>query len=92
MYQYVFDKVNMVIIIMDGVFNCFLDDYQKVVWKYFDKGVIFFVVGIQDCKFDEEKMIEVVLFGKGCYIFIDKFVDVWICFIDEIWLVVYCGI
>ncbi len=74
---------NLVIVITDGAFNRYSDDYKKVVSKNADH-IVFSVVGIQCNPNDEKHLKEAAEFGKGRYIPINKLADAQQRLLEEI--------
>lgn len=68
-------QTNMVVVITDGAFNKYSNDYQKTVGKYAQLGVTFSVVGIQCRSNDERNMQEAAAYGNGAYIAINRISD-----------------
>lgn len=69
------DGTNQVIIITDGAFNRYSDDYLKYVKKYRKKGINFSVVGIDIKSNDKDKMLEAAGHGAGNLVEIYKLAD-----------------
>ena len=67
--------INHVIVITDGAFNRYSQEYDKTVKKYQKKGIHLSVVGIQNKKADEQKMLAAAELGGGRYIPIFKLAD-----------------
>jgi Ca-activated chloride channel family protein len=67
--------INQVIVITDGAFNRYSQEYEKTVKKYQKKGIHLSVVGIQNKKADEQKMLAAAELGGGRYIPIFKLAD-----------------
>jgi Ca-activated chloride channel homolog len=84
-------EANMVIIITDGAFNKYSNDYQQIVQKYAEQQVIFSVVGIHCRTNDEQKMKEAAAYGNGRYIAINKLSDAQYKLLQEIRIAAYRG-
>ncbi|MES2798790.1 MAG: VWA domain-containing protein [Bacteroidota bacterium] len=69
------DGTNQVIIITDGAFNRYSDDYLKYVKKYRKKGINLSVVGISIKTPDKDKMLEATNNGGGNLVEIYKLAD-----------------
>lgn len=69
------DGTNQVIIITDGAFNRYSDDYLKYVKKYRKKGINLSVVGISIKTPDKDKMLEASTNGGGNLVEIYKLAD-----------------
>lgn len=84
-------EANLVIVITDGAFNKYSDDYQKIVKRYASQNIVFSVVGIQCRSTDEKKMKEAAAFGKGSYVTIDKLSDAQVKLLQEIRQAAFVG-
>ena len=69
------ENTNMVIVITDGAFNKYSDDYQDIIRKYADQNVVFSVVGVQCRSTDEQNMKEAAAYGNGRYVPVRKLAD-----------------
>lgn len=85
-------EADMVIVITDGAFNNYSNDYEKIVQKYAASGITFSVVGIQCHTRDERNMREAAEFGHGRYVPINKLVDAQLNLLREIRIASYKGI
>lgn len=82
---------NMVIVITDGAFNKYSNNYQKTVKKYAAEEITFSVVGIKSASGDAAKMKEAAGFGNGRFVAIDKLSDAQVKLIREIRMFAYRG-
>ena len=73
--SFIENGVNQVIVITDGAFNRYSQEYEKTVKKYSKKGIHLSVVGIQNKEADEQKMQAAAELGGGRYIPIFKLAD-----------------
>lgn len=73
--SFIENGVNQVIVITDGAFNRYSQEYEKTVKKYSKKGIYLSVVGIQNKEADEHKMKAAAELGGGRYIPIFKLAD-----------------
>lgn len=73
--SFIENGVNQVIVITDGAFNRYSQEYEKTVKKYSKKGIHLSVVGIQNKETDEHKMKAAAELGGGRYIPIFKLAD-----------------
>jgi Ca-activated chloride channel family protein len=73
--SFIENGVNQVIVITDGAFNRYSQEYEKTVKKYNKKGIHLSVVGIQNKLADEQKMQAAAELGGGRYIPIFKLAD-----------------
>ena len=73
--SFIENGVNQVIVITDGAFSRYSQEYEKTVKKYRKKGINLSVVGIQNKAADEQKMQAAAEFGGGRYIPIFKLAD-----------------
>lgn len=85
------DKANMVIVITDGAFNKYTNDYQNIIRKYADQNVVFSVVGIQCRSTDEQNMKEAAAYGNGRYVPVRKLADAQENLLQEIRLASFKG-
>lgn len=76
-------SANLVIVITDGAFNRYSNDYQKVVQQHAGH-VVFSVVGIQCSSVDEKHLKAAAEFGNGRYIPINKLADAQQRLLEEI--------
>lgn len=85
------EQTNMVIVITDGAFNKYSNDYQDIIRKYADQNVVFSVVGIQCRSTDEQNMKEAAVYGNGRYVPVRKLVDAQNNLLQEIRLASFRG-